>query len=90
MLGPDPLGASLDLVFENAFEDEIKQITDHYTLAKGVYEVFALPAETFAGMTTYGQVTPAGFSWRYSGPPSIEWLSPTVGSISVSLVAVHD
>lgn len=89
-LGPDPVGTSMELVFENAFEAEIKQVTDHFVLAKGIYEVFALPPETFAGMTTYGHVTPTGFSWRYSGPPSIQWLSPGLGTVTVSLVAVHD
>jgi hypothetical protein len=90
MVGPDPIGTALQLTFENSAEADIRQITDHYVLAKGMFEVFSLPAETFAGMTTYGQVTPSGFSWRYAGPPSIEWLMPGVGSVSVSLVAVRD
>jgi hypothetical protein len=90
MLGADPIGTSLSLTFENLKEASIKQITDHFTLAKGVYEVFSLPAAVFAGMSTYSQVTPSGQSWRYAAAPSISWVGPGVGSVSVELVAVRD
>ena len=90
MLGAEPVGTTLELVFENLKEADIKQITDHFTLAKGVYEVFSLPASVFAGMTTYAQVTPSGQFWRYAAPPVIEWVGPGIGSLSVQLVAVRD
>jgi hypothetical protein len=90
MLGADPIGTTLELAFENLQEARIKQITDHFTLAKGVYEVFSLPSAVFAGMGTFSQVTPSGQFWRYAAAPVIEWIGPGVGSVSVQLVAVRD
>lgn len=88
LLGPNPIGASLGLSFQNLTESVFLQITDHYAVAKGTYEVFDLPAEVFAGMTSYAGVTPSEYKWRYAAPPSIDWVAPGIGNASVSLVAV--
>jgi hypothetical protein len=88
LLGPNPIGATLSLGFQNLTETVFLQITSHYATAKGTYETFALPAELFAGMTNYAGVTPSGFEWRYTGPPTVEWTAPGIGNASVSLVAV--
>ena len=89
LLGPNPIGASLQLGFQNLTEAVFLQITNHYLAADGTYQIFELPAETFAGMTSYSGVTPTGYKWRYAGPPSIEWTAPGIGNASVSLVAVN-
>lgn len=88
LLGPNPIGASLSLTFQNLLEADALLITAHYATAQGTYETFALPANTFAGMTNYGSVTPSGFSWRYAAPPAVEWIAPGIATVSVSLLAV--
>lgn len=88
LLGSNPINAKLQLDFRNRMEAVLLQITAHYALAKGVYEVFDLPADVLAGMGNYGSVTPSGFKWRYAGPPSVDWVAPGIGNASVSLLAV--
>ena len=88
LLGPEPIGTSLALTFSNLLEADILRLTDHYVTAKGTFNVFGIKAETLAGMSNTGGVTPNGQKWRYAGPPQIDWVSPGIGNISVSLVAV--
>ena len=78
------------MTFSNLRENVIAQITDHFVAAKGSFETFGLPAEVFAGMSNYGSVTPSGFSWRYGEAPSVDWVAPGIGNVSVSLLAVPD
>lgn len=89
LLGPNPIGATLSLGFQNLTEAVFLQITSHYATAKGTYEIFDLPADVFAGMTSYSGITPSGYKWRYSGPPTIDWVAPGIGNASVSLLAVN-
>lgn len=89
LLGPNPIGASLSLGFQNITEATFLLITNHYATAQGTYEVFDLPADAFAGMTNYAGVTPSGYKWRYAAAPSIEWTAPGIGNASVSLLAVN-
>ena len=88
LLGSKPVGTSLSMSFSNLLENELLKITDHYLKAQGTYDTFALPSSTYAGMTNFGSVTPASFSWRYASAPSVDWVSPGIGNVSVSLVAV--
>jgi hypothetical protein len=87
-LGSKPIGGSLSLKFSNLKEADLLKITDHYNSAQGVTRTFSLSTDVFAGMTNSGKVTPSGFSWRYAAPPSIDWVAPGIGNISVALVAV--
>lgn len=89
LLGPNAIGASLSLGFQNLQESVILQITDHFALAKGGYDYFALPAGLFAGMTNFTRIALAGYSWRYASAPSVEWVSPGIGNVSVSLLAIR-
>ena len=89
MLGAEPVGTSLQMSFKNLQEVVALTITDHYVKAKGTFEAFALPAAVFAGMTDYGKVTPEGQTWRYAAAPSIDWVSPGIANVSVSLVAIR-
>jgi hypothetical protein len=89
LLGPNPIGAALQLGFRNLTEAQFLQITNHFSIAQTTYEVFDLPAEVFAGMISYSGVTPTGYKWRYAGAPSIEWTAPGIGNASVSLIAVN-
>lgn len=88
LLGPNPIGTTLQLGFQNLTEAVFLQITSHYAIAQGTYELFSLPVTAFAGMTNFAGVTPTGFLWRYASPPSVEWTAPGIGNVSVSLVAV--
>lgn len=88
LLGAKPVGASLSITFNNLRESVIAQITNHFFVAKGSYETFGLPSATFAGMSSFDGVTPSGFAWRYASPPSVDWVSPGIGNVSVSFLAV--
>ena len=88
MLGHKPVGTSLSIGFDNLLEAEFLQVTAHYAAAKGSYETFALPPSIFAGIANYASLTPAAFVWRYSSAPSVEWVAPGIGNVSVSFVAV--
>lgn len=81
-------GAQLSLGFQNVLEAVGKQITDHYAIAQGSFETFSLPAELFAGMTTYNYITATGTTWRYANPPSVTYVAPGIQSINVDLLAV--
>ena len=89
MLGAEPVGTSLQMSFQNLQEVVALSITDHYVKAKGTFETFALPPAVFAGMTDYGKVTPEGQVWRYTAAPSIQWVSPGIANVTVSLVAIR-
>ena len=88
LLGAKPIGTSLSMSFSNIKESVVLQITNHFFIAKGSYETFTLPPEVFAGMTSYGSVTPSGLVWRYASAPSVDWVAPGIGAVSVDLVAV--
>lgn len=89
LLGPNAIGASLSLGFQNKVESVILQITDHFVLAQGSYDYFSLPIDLFAGMTNYTRIALTGYSWRYANAPSVEWVSPGIGNVSVSLLAIR-
>lgn len=82
------VGSSLSLSFANLTEAVGKQITDHYALAQGSFETFSLPAQIFAGMTTFSYITPTGTTWRYAAPPIVSYVAPGIQSISVELLAI--
>ena len=82
------VGAQLSLGFQNLLEAVGKQITDHYAIAQGSFETFAVPVEMFAGMTTYDYITATGTTWRYNRPPNVTYVAPGIQSITVELVAV--
>jgi len=89
MLGSQPVGTSLQLSFQNLTESVALLIINHFATAKGTFETFALPAAVFAGMTDYSSVTPDGQTWRYAATPSVDWVSPGIANVSVSLVAIR-
>lgn len=89
MLGSEPVGTSLQMSFQNLQEVVALSITDHFVKAKGTFETFALPAAVFAGMTDYGKVTPQGQVWRYAASPAVNWVSPGIANVTVSLVAIR-
>ena len=88
LLGAAAVGSSLQLSFENRTEADAQQVTDHFAAANGMYEVFDLPAEAFAGMASFGHVKPSAFKWRYQDVPAVTYQMPNVVSVVVKLVAV--
>ena len=78
----------MSIAFANLRETDFLLIMQHYITAKGTYETFSLPASVFAGMANYGDVIPSGFSWRYASAPSVDWVMPGIGNVSVDLLAV--
>lgn len=88
LLGATAVGSSLRLSFDNRTEADAQQITDHFAVALGMYEVFDLPAEVFAGMAGFAHIKPSAFKWRYKGTPAVTYQMPNVVSVVVDLVAV--
>ena len=89
LLGSSPVNAQLSLTFANRLEADSNQITAHYLAVRGTFETFDLPPEVFAGMTTYNFVKPATHKWRYISAPTVEYVSPGISSVTVSLMAVY-
>lgn len=86
--GSVAVGAQLSLSFQNLKEEIGKQITDHFALAQGTFETFQLPAEIYAGMSSYSYVTPNTTTWRYTAKPSVTYVAPGIQTVSVDLTAV--
>lgn len=86
--GSTPIGTQLQLTFSNLLEATANQITDHYLLARGTFELFDLPAAVYAGMSSYSNIKPAGSLWRYASAPSVDFVAPGVQNVTVSLLAV--
>lgn len=87
LLGTAPVSASLELVFEYFSESDVKLILDHYDTQKGSFTGFALSSNLSADLAST-TLTPAGNSWIYAEPPSVEYVAAGVYTASVSLVSV--
>lgn len=81
--GSKAVGATLSLTYSVLEEVDVWLIVNHHQLSAGI-EAFLLPLAVFAGMTTI----PSELIWRYSGAPTVTWLSPGLASIQVDLVQV--
>lgn len=81
-------GQRLTLVFENVTEAVGKSITDHYADNGTTYGTFNLPADVFAGMTSYAYTNEATNAWRYSAPPQVSYITPGYQTVSVELLGV--
>lgn len=88
LLGYNQVNTVLSLEFTNLKEDAALEIVAHYRGALGTFNSFAVPSAVFAGMARASEVLPAGQAWRYAAPPSIQWVSPGVATVSVELTAV--
>jgi hypothetical protein len=86
--GSVPINVGLQLNFTNLQEITANLITAHYLLARGTFELFDLPAAVYGGLAGYSNIKPSGSLWRYSEPPSVDYVSPGVQNVSVSLLAV--
>lgn len=86
IFGAVAVGHALELSFSNISGQEASEFEQHYLQMRGSFKWFALPVETFAGMSQPYLVTLN--RWRYAGPPQIESVQPDVQSVSVSLIAV--
>jgi len=87
LLGANQIGLSLSLGFQNLTEAQYNLIFAHYLAVQGGYLDFNLSPEVLAGVSSSTYLQPASYTYRYAGPPSVQWTSPGVGSVSVDLVA---
>lgn len=81
------VGGKLNLVFSNLLEDTARQIISHYEAQLGTFDRFDLSSGVWAGAAG-NYFTPAGQKWRYSGPPTVQYVAPGIASVSVSLEAI--
>jgi len=87
LLGANQIGLSLSLGFQNLTEAQYNLIFAHYLAVQGGYLDFNLSPEVLAGVSSSTYLQPASYTYRYASPPSVQWTSPGVGSVSVDLVA---
>jgi len=86
--GTRVVGQRLTLVFENVTDAVGKSITDHYADNGTTYGIFALPADVFAGMSSYAHVNEATNSWRYAAPPQVSYITAGYQTVNVELLGV--
>ena len=88
LLGANQAGLSLSLAFQNLTEADFNLIFAHYVEAQGSYQDFNLSNEVVAGISDASYIQPATYTYRYAGPPSVEWVAPGIGNASVSLIGM--
>ena len=88
ILGDTPVNHQISLSFANVNEDTATKIFDHWSAVQGIALEFELPINIWAGWSTYNSAVSANQKWRYSSPPSVSAVSPSIMTISVSLVSV--
>lgn len=82
-------GYKLELSFDNAKEDVVAAIFDHYHGQAGITEGFSIPATLFSGYedsTVSRMQAPDGISWFYEQAPQIESVTLALSTISISLI----
>jgi hypothetical protein len=86
--GSRVVGQRLSLIFENVTDAVGKSITDHYAANGTTYGTFDLPADVFAGQTSYAHTNEATNAWRYAAPPQVSYTVPGYQSVTVELLGV--
>jgi hypothetical protein len=80
-------GVPVALQFRALSYTQARQISDHFA-THGTVRPFTIPAQLWRTHSTQTDVVPAGFLWRYSGPPEETPASGGLFDVSVSLVSV--
>ena len=88
IVGDTPMSHSVSLTFANVSEAVASQLLAHWDASKGIALSFTLPGDVWAGWTSYTAAVPVTQTWRYASPPNIVAVSPTIMTVSVSLVSV--
>jgi hypothetical protein len=83
-----PTGGRLSLSFGNVLDTDAKLIAEHYAACLGTFAVFDLPASVWAGSPTFASLTPGSLKWRYADAPRVDFVSPGIASVSLTLLAV--
>jgi hypothetical protein len=81
------VGVPLALVFRALGLTQARLISDHFA-AHATARPFTIPAHLWRTHTSQTDVVPAGFLWRYSGPPEETRLSGGLFDVSVTLLTV--
>lgn len=85
--GDREVGARLSLQFQNVVESNALAIMAHFRAQQGSQQPFSLPPNVWAGGTE-GVATPSGQSWVYAEPPTLNWVRPSVCTVSCTLRSV--
>jgi hypothetical protein len=80
-------GVPVGLQFRALPYTQARQISDHFA-THGTVRPFTIPAQLWRTHTSQTDVVPAGFLWRYSGPPEETPASGGLFDVSVSLISV--
>lgn len=80
----------LELVYENVSDNTANQFRETYDDAKGEFDTFRLPGNTYAGWASSNETFtgPTANVWRYKEPPSITSVKRGVSTVRVVLVSV--
>lgn len=82
------LASALKISFLHITEAQLELIIDHYNSTLGTYLAFDVPSVVWAGVSNHTDYTLAGYSWRYTGPPSIQDLSCSIYNVELELQSV--
>jgi hypothetical protein len=89
VFGNRSFGHTIELQFQNITDASVKAILDHYYGEYGSYNRFALPNETFSGMSDSLRGTvqaPSNILWEYAQPPQVESVFNGRSTVTVNLI----
>jgi hypothetical protein len=81
------VGVPLALVFRKLNLTDARLISSHWD-GQGTARPFTIPAHLWRTHTSQTDVVPAGFLWRYSGPPEETRFSGGLFDVAVNLLTV--
>lgn len=80
-------GVPLTLAFRALSYTSARQISDHFA-SHGTVRAFMIPPQLWRMHSSSDDVVPAGFAWRYTGPPEETPASGGLFDVAVSLLSV--
>ena len=81
------VGVPMALVFRALTLTQARLISAHWD-GQGTIRAFTIPAETWRMHGSRYDVVPAGFAWKYAGPPEETPASGGLFDVSVPLISV--
>lgn len=81
-------GSELRLSFVAITEANMLALLAHYVEVSGSWASFSLPAAVWSGTADPTEYLPAGYGWRYSGPPDVRDYPCGGHDVTLSLVSV--
>jgi len=90
LYGSKPFDATLNIEF-SVDDEELEKILESWNKSYGSYDVVALPAQVFVGMSdaVQGQVA-ASLNWRWAERPTVSSVLPNRSRVQTKFIATLD